>query len=63
VTQAEETGHVSRITPAVARSRHALEVTSAAATVGDDPIVVMDMALMTCQLMECTLGSTLAEHP
>jgi hypothetical protein len=54
---------VSRITPAVARSRQALEVTSAAATVGDDPIVVMDMSLMTCQLMECTLGSTSVEHP
>jgi hypothetical protein len=63
VTQAEETGHVSRRTPDVARSRHVLEVTSTATTVGDDLIVVMDMALMTCQLMECTLGSTSVEHP
>ncbi|WP_428740122.1 hypothetical protein, partial [Sulfurimonas sp.] len=41
---------------------HATMVASAA-EVGDDPTVVVEAALMTCQLMGCTLGGTSVEHP
>jgi hypothetical protein len=40
-----------------------LGVTPATAEVGGDPIVVVEVALTTCQLMECKLGSTSVEHP
>jgi hypothetical protein len=45
------TGQVPRVTPA-----------TAAAEVGDDPTVV-EVQLLTCQLMECKLGGTSVEHP
>jgi hypothetical protein len=50
VIQAVETGQVSGVTPATAE-------------VGDDPTTVVEVELVTCQLMECTLGGTLVEHP
>jgi hypothetical protein len=53
---------VSGVTPATAGSGQALEVTSAA-KVGGDPTVVMEVPLVTCQQMECTLGGTSTEHP
>jgi hypothetical protein len=40
-----------------------LGVTLAAAEVGDDPTVVLEAELVTCQLMECTLGCTSVEKP
>jgi hypothetical protein len=40
-----------------------LGVTLAAAEVGDDPTVVVEAELVTCQLMECTLGCTSVEKP
>jgi hypothetical protein len=36
---------------------------ASATEVDDDPTVVVEAALMTCQLMGCTLGGTLVEHP
>jgi hypothetical protein len=62
VIQDEGTGQVPRVTPTVASSRQASEVTFAT-EVGGDPTGVMEVALVTCQLMECTLGGTLLEHP
>jgi hypothetical protein len=50
VIRAAETGHASGVTPA-------------AAEVSDDPTVVVEVALMTYQLVECRLGGTLVEHP
>jgi hypothetical protein len=50
LVQANETGH----TPGV---------TSAAAEVDGGPTAVVQVELMTCQLMECRLGGTLVEHP
>jgi hypothetical protein len=44
-------------------SDHAPRVTSAAAEVGGDPTVVVGVELVTCQVMECRLGSTSVEHP
>jgi hypothetical protein len=38
-------------------------VTPTAAEVGSDPTMVVEVALMTCQLMECKLGGTSVEHP
>jgi hypothetical protein len=35
---------------------------AAAAEVGDDPTVVVEVQLMTCQLMECKLDGTLVQH-
>jgi hypothetical protein len=61
VIHTEEIGLVSGITPAMAGSRQSLEVTFAA-EVGRDPTAVMEVALVTCQQMECTLGDTLVEH-
>jgi hypothetical protein len=61
VIQAEDTGQVSGVTPTVAVFGQASVVTSASEVFGD-PTAVMEVALMTCQLMECTLGGTLAEH-
>jgi hypothetical protein len=55
-------GPVSGVTPTAAGSGQASEVTSDA-EVGGDPTVVMEMALMTCQLMECKLSGTSVEHP
>jgi hypothetical protein len=52
VVQAEVTGQVSGATPI-----------AVAAEVGDDPIVVVEVQLMTCQLMECKLDGTSVEHP
>jgi hypothetical protein len=52
VIQAEATRQVSGVTPA-----------TAAAEVGDDPTMVVEVQLMTCQLMECKLGGTSVEHP
>jgi hypothetical protein len=43
---------VSRITLATAESGQASEVTSVA-EVGGDPTVVVEVALLTCPLMEC----------
>jgi hypothetical protein len=36
---------------------------TSAAEVGGDPIAVIEVALVTCQQMECTLGGTSVEHP
>jgi hypothetical protein len=52
VVQAEVTGHVSGVTPI-----------AAVAEVGDDPNVVVEVKLMTSQLMVCKLGGTSVEHP
>jgi hypothetical protein len=46
------TGQVSRVTPI-----------AAAAEVGDDSTMVVEVQLVTCQLMECQLDGTLVEHP
>jgi hypothetical protein len=43
---------VSRVTPV-----------AAIAKVGDDPTVVVEVQLVSCQLIECKLGGTLVEHP
>jgi hypothetical protein len=48
VIQAEETGQVSRVT--------------STAEVGGESTMVMEVELMTFQLMECTLGGTSVEH-
>jgi hypothetical protein len=50
VVQAVETGQVHR-------------VTSAAIEVGNDPTMVVDVQLVTCQLTECRLCGTSLEHP
>jgi hypothetical protein len=60
VIQAEEIGPVSGVTPVAAGSGQSLEVTFAAEVSGD-PTVVME--LVTCPLMECTLGGTSVKHP
>jgi hypothetical protein len=52
VIQAEENGQVSGVTPVASD-----------AEVGGDPTVVVEVELVTCQLMECRLGSTSVEHP
>jgi hypothetical protein len=52
----------SSVTSSSAKPGQVLDVTSAA-EVGGDPTAVMEVALVTCQLMECTLGSTSVEHP
>jgi hypothetical protein len=62
VIQAEETRQVFGVTPPTVGSGQAPKVTSAVEVSGD-PIAVMEVALMTCQQMECTLGGTSAEHP
>jgi hypothetical protein len=62
VIQAEESGQVSGVTPATAKSGRVSLVTSAA-KVGGDPTAVVEMALLTCQQMECKLGDTLVGHP
>jgi hypothetical protein len=49
VVQAEETRQVSGVTPTVA--------------VGDDPTMVVEVELVTCQLLECKLGGTSVKHP
>jgi hypothetical protein len=36
---------------------------AAAADVGDDSTVVVEVQLITCQLMECTLDDTSVQHP
>jgi hypothetical protein len=36
---------------------------AAAPEVGDDPTMVVEVQLMTSQLMECKLGGTLVDHP
>jgi hypothetical protein len=38
-------------------------VTPTAAEVGSDPTMVVEVALMTCQLIECKLGGTSVDHP
>jgi hypothetical protein len=38
-------------------------VVASGTEVDDDPTVVVEAALMTCQLMGCTLGGTSVEHP
>jgi hypothetical protein len=38
-------------------------VVASTAEVDNDPTVVVEAALMTSQLMGCTLGSTSVEHP
>jgi hypothetical protein len=50
VIQAKKTGQAPR-------------VTSTTIEVGGGPTAVVEMELETCQLMECTLGDTLVEHP
>jgi hypothetical protein len=45
------TGQVSGVTPV-----------AAAAEVGDDPTVMVDVQLVTCQPMECKLCGTSVEH-
>jgi hypothetical protein len=64
VIQVEETRQVSVVTPAATESVQASVVTPAT-EVGGDPIVVMEVEveLVTCQLMECTLGGTSVKHP
>jgi hypothetical protein len=62
VIQAEETGQVLGVTPATTESGEAPVVTSAA-EVGGNPTTVMEVALVTCQLMECRLGGTSVDHP
>jgi hypothetical protein len=52
VIQAEATRQVFWVTHVVAT-----------AEVGDDPTVVVEVQLMTCQLMECKLGGTSMEDP
>jgi hypothetical protein len=52
VIQAEMTVQVSRVTPV-----------AAAAEVDDDSTVVVEVQLVTCQLMECKLNGTSVEHP
>jgi hypothetical protein len=47
----------------VAEFGQALGATSAAAEVGGDPTMVVIVEIMTCRLMECTLGDTSMEHP
>jgi hypothetical protein len=37
-------------------------VVASAAEVGDDPATMVEVALVTCQLMKCTLGGTLVQH-
>jgi hypothetical protein len=63
VIQDEETGQVSGITPTAVESGQASEVTFAATEVDGDATLVMEIALVTCQMMECKLGSTSTEHP
>jgi hypothetical protein len=46
------TGQVSGVTPI-----------AAVAEVGDDSTLVVEVQLMTSQLMECKLDGTLVEHP
>jgi hypothetical protein len=36
---------------------------ASAAEVDDDPTMVVEAALVTCQLMGCTLDDTSVEHP
>jgi hypothetical protein len=55
VIQAEEIGQVSEV--------HLLLLSLDSAAVGNDPTAVMEVALMTCQLIECKLGGTSMEHP
>jgi hypothetical protein len=50
VIQAEEIGQVSEV--------HLLLLSLDSAAVGNDPTAVMEVALMTCQLIECKLGGT-----
>jgi hypothetical protein len=52
VLQAEVTRQVSGVTPV-----------AAAAKVSDHSTVVVEVQLVTCQLMECKLDGTLVEHP
>jgi hypothetical protein len=54
---------VPGVTPIATGSGQVLEVTSDDVEVGDDPTMVMEVALVPCQLMECTLGGTSVEHP
>jgi hypothetical protein len=56
LTHAEETKQVSGVTPIATESGQAYEVTLVANA-------VMEVALMSCQQMECTLGGTSVEHP
>ena len=53
--QAEEIGQVSEV--------HLLLLSLDSAAVGNDPTAVMEVAFMTCQLMQCTLGGTSVEQP
>jgi hypothetical protein len=62
VIQAEETGSVSGVTPAIIESGSA-SVVAPATMLGGDPTTVMGVALITCQLMECKLGGTSVGHP
>ena len=50
--QVEATGQVSGVTPV-----------AAAAEVGDDSTVVVEVQLVTCQLIKCKLDGTSVEHP
>jgi hypothetical protein len=61
VVQAAEFGQARGVTSAAIESRKAYGVTSIAAEVSDDPIVVVE--LVTFQLMKCRLGGTSVEHP
>jgi hypothetical protein len=40
-----------------------MSVVTSAAEVGGDPTAMMEVALVTCQLMDCKLGGTSVEHP
>jgi hypothetical protein len=62
VIQAKETRQVSGITPDAAKPGQAPEVTFVAEVSGG-PTMVMEMILVTCLSMECTLGGTSAEQP
>jgi hypothetical protein len=62
VIQAEETGQVPGVTPAVAEFGQASVVTFVV-EVGGDPTAVVEVALLICQQMECKLGGTSLEHP
>jgi hypothetical protein len=52
VIHAKVTGHVPGVTPV-----------ATAAEVGNDPTMVVEVQLVTCQLMECKLDDTSVEHP
>jgi hypothetical protein len=53
---------VPGVTPTATESRQ-VSVVTPATEVGGDPTTVMEVALVTCQVMEYRLGDTSVEHP